>query len=62
MFGTVDTPYSERNLGSRERPPKAAARILALRPEETAATIVTGIERVKRSVIRSPQSFACCFC
>ncbi|MGB7749556.1 MAG: SDR family oxidoreductase [Verrucomicrobiia bacterium] len=52
ILGTVDSPYWEHNPGSRERLPKRAAGIRPLTPAETAAAIIAGVERGKRTVIK----------
>jgi uncharacterized protein len=56
MFGTVETPYWDHNLGSRERLPNRAASIPALSPQQVASSIVSAIENGSRTVV-VPRSF-----
>ena len=50
MFGTIETPYWERNPGSRERLPRA--RIRTLTTEQAAQAIVAALEADRRLVIK----------
>jgi short-subunit dehydrogenase len=52
IFGAVDSLYWENNPGSREHLPKRARDIRPLTPTETAAAIVTAIEKNQRVVVK----------
>jgi len=60
MFGTVESPYWEHNPGSRERIPRAAARLPILLPQAVAAMIAEAIEKGSRTIV-APAAFRLLF-